>query len=139
MNRIVEIPSDLPADWPRQWEGTTRIDCGSQGSLLTTLSISGHPGAVHVSNFSRIIGRWQYIWPTICKTLTEKFDCRPPIGFPGTVLELRLPDGPIDNAPLDDGSDWSVTLRFHKIPGAWTVSFNCWDLNLESSGYDYKA
>jgi hypothetical protein len=134
MNRIVEIPDDLPAEWPDHWSGSTRMDCGAQGSFFTTLNVSGHPSAIHVSNFRRIVGRWGDVWPIICRTLTETFGCKLTIRCPGAVLDLNLP-----HTLIDDGAAWSAAVRFYKMPGAWTVAFTGWEVKHESSGYGYNG
>src|SRR5687768_361371 len=133
MNRIVELPKDLPASWPTHWTGSTRIDCGAQGNRLLTLYVGSHPNATHVTNFRSIVGRWQEIWPRIYEMLTTTFEC-PAIQSPGDVLEMTLP-----NTPIERGAEWYVNVRLYNDTGAWTVWFKGWEVNLGSSGYGYNG
>jgi hypothetical protein len=133
MNQTIEIPNDPPESWPKGWTGSTRIDCGAQGSRVLTLYVSGHPNAIHVKNYDQIVARWPELWPKIYERLTTTLES-PPISSPGDVLEMRLP-----SAPIELGPEWSISVRFYNRPGAWMVWFEGWKVNTRLPGYGYNA
>ena len=125
-HQTVEIPDDLPADWPKYWgdSSTTYLECGSEGRFHTTIHTSSHPASVHIANFRAISERWAKLWPAIRTTVADTLHCPHIIRCPGAVLHLSVPD-----ARINGGVKWEATLRFHNEPGSWTTVFSGWSLD----------
>ena len=114
----------MSASWPSKWQGTTKLDCGQDGSFVAVVSTEGQPSAAHLQNFEAIMSRWQVIWPECRQIITDMIrsygraapDWR-------NVKSVHID---LSKNPIHEDAEWSVGIVFSGGDTLWALPYEGW-------------